>query len=143
MIRKYGLYVIWVIAALGTLGSLYLNEVQYLPPCHLCWYQKVCMYPIAIIAGIAAWRGFYGIADYLIPQALIGVCLAALQLFLQSYSNRSALPIQICSPGPDCTETIAFGISSITLPVLSFLSFLIISVLLFFIRNLTKETHEK
>jgi disulfide bond formation protein DsbB len=133
MIRTYGLYAVWVIAMIATFGSLYLNEVQFVPPCHLCWYQKICMYPLAMIAGIAAWRGNFGIAVYLIPQALLGFVLAALQIVIQSFSIQGFFPIRFCTPGPDCSNVIAFGIEIFSLSILSVLGFFVINVLLFII----------
>ncbi len=139
MIRKYGLYATWVIAMLATFGSLYLNEVQSFPLCRLCWYQKICMYPLSIITGLAAWRGYLGIATYLLPQTLIGFVLALFQIVLQSFSIRGFVPIQICIPGPDCAETIAFGIQPLALPALSIAAFFCINVLLFSIHYTTKK----
>ncbi len=77
MIQKYGLYMIWVVSCLGTLGSLYIAE-----PTSLDWYQRVCLFPLVFVAGIAAWRGFLSIAPYLIPQALMGFSCAAYQILL-------------------------------------------------------------
>jgi disulfide bond formation protein DsbB len=139
MVRKYGLYAVWVIAMLATFGSLYLNEMQSLPFCHLCLYQKICMYPLSIIVGLAAWRGNLGIASYLLPQTFIGFTLALFQILIQSFSIRSFFPIQLCTPGPDCAETIAFGIESITLPILSAIAFFTINALLFVIRHTAKK----
>ncbi|HAB99180.1 MAG TPA: hypothetical protein DCE71_05105 [Parachlamydiales bacterium] len=77
MIQKYGLYIIWVISCLGTLGSLYIEEPSYLD-----WYQRICLFPFVFIAGIAAWRGFLSIAPYFIPQSLIGLGCSFYQILL-------------------------------------------------------------
>ncbi len=77
MIQKYGLYIIWVVSSLGTLGSLYIGEPSYLD-----WYQRICLFPLVFIAGIAAWRGFLSIAPYFIPQALIGLGCSLYQILL-------------------------------------------------------------
>lgn len=77
MIQKYGLYMIWVLSCLGTLGSLYMGHPSYLD-----WYQRVCLFPLIFIAGIAAWRGFLAIAPYLIPQALVGLLCSFYQILL-------------------------------------------------------------
>ncbi len=139
MIRKYALYAVWVIAMLATFGSLYLTEVQSLPSCHLCWYQKICMYPLAAITGLAAWRGYLGIAVYLLPQTVIGFILALFQILIQSFSIRGIFPIEFCTPGPDCAKTIAFGIDSLSLPILSSIAFFFINVLLFVVYYTTKK----
>lgn len=143
MIRKYALYAVWVIAMLATFGSLYLNEVQSLPACHLCWYQKICMYPLATIVGLAAWRGYLGIAAYLLPQTIIGFILSLLQLFIYSFSIRGMVPIEFCTPGPDCAKTVAFGIDPLSLPILSAVAFFFINALLFVIYLTSKREVSK
>ncbi|MCC6127659.1 MAG: hypothetical protein IT584_00450 [Chlamydiae bacterium] len=77
MIQKYGLYVVWVIASLGFLTSIYLNLSSPFD-----WGQRACLFPLVFIAGMAAWRGFLGIASYLLPQTFIGLCLAVYQFLL-------------------------------------------------------------
>lgn len=77
MMQKYGLYLIWVLSCLSSLASLYLGE-----PSLLDWYQRVCLFPLIFIAGIAAWRGFLPIAPYLVPQALIGLAFSIYQILI-------------------------------------------------------------
>ena len=42
----------WTLAVAGvaTLGSLYFSEIADFVPCRLCWFQRILMYPIALIA---------------------------------------------------------------------------------------------
>ncbi|MEG0381222.1 MAG: disulfide bond formation protein B, partial [Kurthia sp.] len=40
------LLMIWVVALMATLGSLYFSEIRGYEPCELCWYQRIIMYPI-------------------------------------------------------------------------------------------------
>ncbi|MDP1607789.1 MAG: hypothetical protein Q8L98_00555 [Chlamydiales bacterium] len=93
MIQKYGLYIIWVMSCLGTLGGLYLGQ-----PSTLDWCQRVCLFPLVFIAGIAAWRGFLAIATYLIPQALFGFACASYQVLLfkmpETFSSIYSEPIR-------------------------------------------------
>ena len=35
-------------------GSLYFSEVANYVPCRLCWFQRIAMYPLAVILLIAA-----------------------------------------------------------------------------------------
>jgi hypothetical protein len=44
----------WVVATVTTLGSLYFSEIADFVPCKLCWYQRICMYPLVVILGVAA-----------------------------------------------------------------------------------------
>jgi disulfide bond formation protein DsbB len=77
MIGKYGLYIVWVLACLTTIADLYWTE-----PCCIDWLERICLYPLVFVAGLAAWRGFLGIASYLLPQITIGLCLAIYQIVL-------------------------------------------------------------
>ena len=44
------------VAAVCMAGSLYLSEVANFPPCKLCWYQRICMYPLVPLLLAAALR---------------------------------------------------------------------------------------
>ena len=51
-----GLIFIWTISFVATLGSLYFSEVRGFEPCTLCWYQRILMYPIVLISGVALFQ---------------------------------------------------------------------------------------
>jgi disulfide bond formation protein DsbB len=46
----------WIVATVATLGSLYYSEHAGFVPCELCWYQRILMYPLVIVLGVAALR---------------------------------------------------------------------------------------
>ena len=46
----------WIVALVAMLGSLYFSEVAHFIPCEYCWYQRIAMYPLVLILGIAAYR---------------------------------------------------------------------------------------
>ncbi len=83
VIKKYGLYFAWLIATCGTLLSLYFSDVKNMEPCNLCWYQRICLFPMIIILAIATCRGYLGIALYLIPQTALGLLFALYQVAIQ------------------------------------------------------------
>ena len=56
-----GVAMAWIVAMLATAGSLYFSEIAHYDPCRLCWFQRIPMYPLAIILGIAAFRRDDGI----------------------------------------------------------------------------------
>ncbi|HEX6475125.1 MAG TPA: disulfide bond formation protein B, partial [Candidatus Limnocylindria bacterium] len=70
------LWLAFAVAFTATAGSLFFSEVAHLVPCTLCWYQRIAMYPLALILGIAAWRGDWGIRRYAAPLAAIGAIVA-------------------------------------------------------------------
>lgn len=121
MLSKYSLYLTWLIACFATLGSLYFSELQHLEPCHLCWYQRIAIYPLAIIMGLATYRGFYGIASYVLPLAALGLLFAAYQVMIQEIPSWQ--PIELCGAGPSCSEKTFIGLGPITIPMLSLFAF--------------------
>ena len=73
----------WVVALVATLGSLYYSEVRLFLPCELCWYQRIFMYPQAVILGLALWRQDFGVWPYSLALSLLGGSVSVLHLTQQ------------------------------------------------------------
>ncbi len=132
-VRQYSLYLAWLIALIALLISLFSSEVLNMAVCHLCWYQRVCIYPLAIILGIAAYQNDFKIVKYTLPLAIIGLLFAIYQYLEQMVSGFS--PINFCClKGPDCSDIHFKYWGFITFPFLSILATLAISVLLIIIQ---------
>lgn len=127
MWRKYGLYFTWVFCCFGILMSLYFSELRNFEPCHLCWYQRILLFPLGIILGIAAYKNFYGIVPYVLPQILLGLAFSGYQIAIQEIPDWN--PIELCGAGPKCTDKI-YVVGLLTIPMLAFVGFLIISIML-------------
>ena len=70
------LFVAWLTALFSTLGALFIGEVLGHTPCQLCWYQRIAMFPLALILGIACLRNDYDVRRYVLPIAVLGFGLA-------------------------------------------------------------------
>ena len=66
------IYGAWVIALVATVGSLFFSEVMQLPPCVLCWYQRIAMYPLVVIIGVGIVTGDRRVKNYALPVCLGG-----------------------------------------------------------------------
>lgn len=128
MIKKYSLYFIWLLACIATLGSLYFSEIKHIEPCHLCWYQRIVIYPLAVMMGIAAYNGFYRIIPYVAPLIVMGIILALYQVAIQEIPNWQ--PIELCGSGPKCSTKIDIGLGPVTMPMLSASNFALMLLLL-------------
>lgn len=126
--KRYGLYFCWIIACFACLGSLYFSEIKYLDPCHLCWYQRVSIYPLVIILGIAAYRGFIGIIPYVFPLALIGLFFSVYEVLIQEVPKWQRLGL--CTSDAGCTEKIFIGLGPVTIPYLSLAVFILLTILM-------------
>lgn len=100
-VQRHSLYLAWVIALAATLGSLYYGEVLRLEPCRLCWYQRLAMFPLSLLLGLAFYRGDAKMARHCLP--LIG--FGALFAFYQSFSQMvpSLQITALCGESSPCT----------------------------------------
>lgn len=122
-----GLWLAFVVALTATLGSLYLSEVVGFIPCTLCWYQRIAMYPLVLLLGIAAVRTDTGIRRYAVPLAVIGGLIAAFHVALQ---RLPGLPSGSCSLDVPCSAIYVERFGFVTIPVMALVGFVSIAVIL-------------
>ncbi len=125
-------YAAWIMALLSAAGSLFFSEVMDLPPCVLCWYQRIAMYPLVLIIGIgiitedARWK------VYALPLALLGLALALYHnLVYYGIIPESLTP---CTQGVSCSERQIEWFGFITIPLMGLAAFLVMSVILLIYR---------
>ena len=126
--RKYSLNLAWIISIIATLGSLFFSEVLDYPPCDLCWYQRIFMYPLTIILGIAVFKKAEVVVPYVLPLPFIGFFIALYQYIIQNVPSEQ---VSICGIGISCTTKYITIFGFITLPFLSMVSFILIIGFLF------------
>ncbi len=126
--KRIYLLLAWLIALVSMLGTLYASEIQGLLVCHLCWYQRIALYPLTIILFIALFRDDLSIGIYTIPLAFIGAVFAGYQYLQQMIPSFA--PINVCGAGPNCSDIHFKWLGFITLPFLSLLACLMIVILL-------------
>lgn len=131
--RQSLLFVAWLIALLAMLFTLYGSEVMHLPICHLCWYQRICYYPLVIILGIGAYQGDYRAIVYGLPLSILGTLFAAYQTLIQWFPQFEA--IGVCGQGPNCSEIHMKLFGFVTYPLLSVLAGLALTGLLLIARQ--------
>ena len=112
---------------LATMGSLYFSEVAHFDPCKLCWYQRIAMYPLVVLLGIAAVRRDAGIGIYAKALAGIGALISTYHLALEWIPS---LDTGACGTGPSCTVIWFREFGFISLPLLALTAFLLIITLL-------------
>lgn len=127
-LKKHSLYFAWLISLIGTLSALYASEILQWPVCNLCWYQRICLFPLAIILGIACFREDREIARYTLPLTIIGALFALYQYLEQMIPGFS--PINVCGLGPSCADTQMKLFGFITFAFLSLCSFIATTIFL-------------
>ncbi len=127
------LFASWLLAAGGTLGSLFFSEVMELPPCSLCWMQRVFMFPLSIILLIGLFPFDARVARYGLPLSAIGAAVALYHLLLQiGVIPESAAP---CRQGVSCSEAQVAIFGFVSIPMLSLLVFASVTGLLWILKR--------
>ncbi len=129
------------VSTLATLGSLYFSEIAQYNPCKLCWFQRIFMYPLVILFGLALYRKEKTILPYALTLSIIGAGIAAYHYFLQVqkilFPNFDiAAPCGLVGYAPSCTNYFVLQFGYITIPMMAFSAFaLIITATIIAIRN--------
>ncbi|WP_159881376.1 disulfide oxidoreductase [Paenibacillus puerhi] len=127
-IRENGLHLSWVVALVATLGSLYFSEILQYAPCKLCWYQRILMYPLAIILGIAAVRKDKRIYLYVLPLSVWGAGIS-LYHYLMQKTELFQEGAKACGLVP-CDVDYIDWFGFVTIPFLALTAFVLISVVM-------------
>lgn len=114
----------WVIAAIATGGSLYFSEIAGYIPCQLCWYQRICMYPLTMTLLVGVWVRGRAAALYSLIFPLVGIVVAARHIYIEE--NPEA---ETCVIGAPCATKWIDEFGYITIPVLALTAFVLIGLL--------------
>ena len=115
-----------MIAVGATFGSLYFSEIRNFVPCEYCWYQRIVMYPLALILLIATIRRDKNIIPYALSLSLSGLALSVYHYQLQLFPEQSSS----CGLDASCTYRWIEVFGFITIPLLALTSFAFISMIL-------------
>lgn len=125
-VQGSALWLAWLVAATSMAGSLYFSEVADYVPCRLCWFQRIAMYPLAVILLVAALRRDHRVSWYSVPLASIGAVIAGYHYLIE---RLPSLGEGVCSVGPSCTDVWFETFGFVTLAFMAMCGFVAILVL--------------
>ncbi|MDH3540137.1 MAG: disulfide bond formation protein B [Acidimicrobiia bacterium] len=126
--RDVGVWIAAAVATTSTVGSLIYSEYFDLIPCRLCWYQRIAMYPLAVILLSAALRRDNGGARrYGVSLAVIGTTIAAYHYLIQQFPS---LESGSCSLEAPCSAPYVWIYDFISIPYMALAGFALILALL-------------
>ena len=134
-LSNYGIALAFIVALTSMVGSLFYSEILGFAPCVLCWYQRIFMYPLVVILGVALWRDRSDVALYSLPLAVIGGVVAAYHVALQWMPAAVPKVIDCALGGVDCTVAYSVYFGYVSIPVMSLTSFVLIGLLLWLSRE--------
>lgn len=135
--RETLLFAAWATSIIAMFGSLYFSEIRQYEPCLLCWYQRILMYPFALILGIAVVKKDYRISLYTMALSAVGAMISLYHYSLQKVPFMADNAVT-CGRVP-CTGQYINWLGFITIPFLALTAFIIIFILSLIIWKKTKE----
>lgn len=135
-VSRVALWLGWLVALVTTLGSLYFSEVAHFTPCKLCWYQRIAMYPLAIVLLVAALRRDRSIAWYVVPVAAIGTLFSIYQTQLQAFPHQHS---SFCTTTEPCTVRYVWEFGFVSLPFMALAAFAFIVTMCLCARRAVEE----
>ncbi|MDP1529135.1 MAG: disulfide bond formation protein B [Rhodoferax sp.] len=118
----------WLVAASATLGALFMSEVMGFAPCVLCWWQRIFMFPLVLILALGLFPFDRTVLRYALPLAVGGLLVAGFHVLL----TMGIIPETLapCREGIPCKTLQVAWFGFVTIPLLSFFAFLVITLLL-------------
>jgi disulfide bond formation protein DsbB len=131
-IRRNAVWFAFVVALVTTLGSLYLSEVAHYRPCPLCWYQRICMYPLFVTLLVGGLRRDREVYAYVLPPAFIGAGIAIYHTQLQAFPQQHG---PFCKGFDPCTVRYVWEFGFVSIPFMSLAAFAFIITMMFAVRS--------
>jgi disulfide bond formation protein DsbB len=138
IIKEKSLLLAFIFSLFALVGSLFFSEIAKFAPCLLCWYQRICMYPLVLILGIGYFKKDKGVVKYAIPLSIIGLLIGTYHYTIQMIETYfhtlppSLVPCGTIGMTASCTHNFFLIGGFITIPFMSMATFLMITSLLFF-----------
>lgn len=126
------IWLAWIVALVATIGSLIYSEVIHFEPCRYCWFQRIAMYPLAVILLVGAIRREFQVKYYALPLALLGLVMSTYHYLIQTFPSIEGGGS--CGAVP-CTAKYVDIFGFISIPFMAGCGFIVIAVLLGFYVN--------
>ncbi len=132
------LFLCWLLVSVSTTISLFFSSVLEYEPCVLCWYQRICLFPLILIFAAGLFPAFdKSVIKFALPLAIVGGLTALYHTLL--YEGIIPESIQPCSKGVSCTEKYIELFGFVSIPMLSFFAFSTIITLLLVLKRRTSK----
>ena len=125
------IWLAWIVALTATVGSLLYSEVIHFEPCRLCWFQRIAMYPMAVILLVGAIRREYQVKYYALPMSVAGLGVSIYHYLMEIFPSLEGGSCGVVSCSARLVEIFGF----ISIPFMAGAGFMVITVLLGFYVN--------
>ncbi len=127
------------VATTSVAGSLYFSEIAGFRPCELCWYQRIAMYPLAVILVVAVLRPGSDVTRFALPLSVGGAAVSIYHYQLQLFPDQGSS----CEPGASCAFRWVHKFGFISIPLMALAGFAAVTALMVaHSRQTTTDTRE-
>jgi len=127
IVSDNGLWMAWLIALIATSGSLFFSEGAGYEPCKLCWFQRIFMYPLVLILGLASLKNDRKIVPYVLVMSLVGLLVALYHYYVQT-AGGEIIPCSITGYAAACSDHFVMRYGYVTIVAMSATAFGLISL---------------
>src|SRR3989344_785846 len=124
-VKTDGLKLALLVAVVATLGSLYYSEIAGYEPCKYCWYQRIMMYPMVIILGMAVWKKDNNVSNYTVPIALVGGSVSTYHVITNGFNISTDCAV---NGGIPCSVEFFKLFGFVTIPFMALIAFILIII---------------
>ncbi len=118
---RFGLYMALIASWVAMCGSLFMSEALGWIPCQWCWYQRIFMYPIAIILPLGLLKRDRNVAVYSLALSAIGILASTFHILLQKVPAIARF--ETCTVGVPCSADYLNWFGFVTIPMLAWVAF--------------------
>lgn len=132
------LFLCWLLVSVSATISIFFSSVLEYQPCVLCWYQRICLFPLILIFAAGLFPTFdRSVIKYALPLTIAGSLTALYHTLL--YAGLIPENIQPCSQGVSCTEKYFELFGFVSIPMLSLFAFSTLVALLIILQRRTSQ----
>lgn len=136
---KHGMLFAFSTSLLAAVGSLFYSQIAGFPPCDLCWYQRIFMYPLVVLLALALVKKDRAILDYALLLSLMGALISLYHNYLYYDVGGLSAICQFLGIGTSCVKRYVFELNYITIPLMAFTAFVLITLFLVFSKMQQKQ----
>jgi disulfide bond formation protein DsbB len=127
---KHAILFSGIIAITATLGSLFYSNIAEWAPCVLCWWQRIFLYPQAIVLAVTSFVKDRNIRKFCLSFSIIGAMISAYNSYLQFGGNPLVPCAAIGASTASCTFRYFLEFGYITIPTMALTTFTLLILLM-------------
>ncbi|NOZ80280.1 MAG: disulfide bond formation protein B [DPANN group archaeon] len=129
---KNGLLFAFIISLFSVTGSLFMSNIALLEPCHLCWWQRIFMFPLPFILGMMLWKRLDKAVIAVLPLPIIGGFISLYQWYSQITDSSTACAVSFNALGAStsCNSAYLMYFGFMSIPFMTFVAFGLIAAFL-------------